>query len=68
VRLHLAGISFMDSTGLHVLLSTRRRASLLGTDFELVDPSPNVQRLLQVSGVERMLPVATESSTARAPV
>jgi anti-sigma B factor antagonist len=64
VRLDLAGISFMDSTGLHVLLSSQRRASLLGTDFGLAEPSPTVRRLLQVSGVEGLLSVASEPSTA----
>jgi anti-sigma B factor antagonist len=68
VRLHLAGVTFMDSSGLHVLLSTQRRASLLGAAFEVVDLSPPVRRLLQVSGVERILTVAAEPSTASAEV
>jgi anti-anti-sigma factor len=66
VRLHLAGVTFMDSTGLHVLLSTQRRASLLGAAFEIADLSPQVRRLLQVSGVGRMLAAAADSSPASA--
>jgi hypothetical protein len=54
VRLHLAGVTFMDSSGLHVLLATQCRASLLGTDFGVVGLSPQVRRL-QISGVARLL-------------
>ncbi len=62
VRLHLAGVTFMDSSGLHVLIASKRRAGLLGADFGVVEPSHQVRRLLQVSGLEALLMAAPEPS------
>ena len=66
IRLHLGGVSFMDSSGVHVLLASRRRADLLGADFGVVEPSPQVRRLLQISGVTKLLVAAAEPSGAAA--
>lgn len=53
VILDLAGVDFMDSSGLHLLLSTERRARLLGGALRLVAPQRNVTRVLQVTGLDR---------------
>src|SRR5688572_29906439 len=47
----LSGVTFMDSTGLEVLLATRRRAELLGGQLRLIDPCQAVLRVLEVTGV-----------------
>jgi anti-sigma B factor antagonist len=49
--LDLAGVSFMDSTGLKALLAGQRTARLLGGDLVLTAASPPVARLLQIIGV-----------------
>jgi anti-anti-sigma factor len=48
--LDLSGVSFCDASGLAVLVSTGRRAGLLGGLLRLVAPSPAVDVALQVSG------------------
>ena len=55
VRLDLAGVTFMDSSGLHVLLSSQRRARLLGSEFCVAEPSTQVRRLLEISGLAATL-------------
>jgi len=54
LRLDLAGVSFMDSTGLHALMATKRRADLAGVQLVLTRPSPTVARLLDLSGLDRV--------------
>jgi anti-anti-sigma factor len=55
VALDLGDVTFMDSSGLHVLLATTRRASLVGADLRLVRVSARVRRLLELTGTEAVL-------------
>ena len=59
LHLDLSGVSFMDSSGLLVLLAAQRRARLLGGDVVLTRTSPPVERLLDLAGV----PFSVELST-----
>jgi anti-sigma B factor antagonist len=60
VHLDLGDVTFMDSSGLHVLLATTRRASLVGAELQLVRVSPRVQRLLELTGTETVVQRAAE--------
>ena len=51
LHLDLSGVSFMDSSGLLVLLGTQRRARLLGGDLVLTRTSPSMDRLFDLAGV-----------------
>jgi anti-anti-sigma factor len=52
----LRGLSFLDSTGVHVLMRAHARAEASGRPVALlVDPGP-VQRVLEVSGALSILP------------
>jgi anti-sigma B factor antagonist len=51
IALDLSQVSFIDSTGLSVLISVKRRLEPDG-DLVLVDPSDNVTSLLQMTGLE----------------
>jgi len=51
LHLDLAGVSFMDSSGLQALLVGQRTAQLLGGDLILSGTSRQVERLLAVTGV-----------------
>lgn len=51
VRLDLSGVEFVDSSGLRVLIEAHQRAVDEGGQLTLADPSPAVQRLLEISGV-----------------
>lgn len=54
LHLDLTKVGFCDSSGLHVLLATRRRANLAGVRLT-VAPSPPVQRVLDLAGVHEIL-------------
>jgi len=60
VVVDLRELTFMDSSGVHLLLRHRRRASETGAGFAIIDGPPCVARTLQLCGahdmVARMLP------------
>jgi anti-anti-sigma factor len=62
VHLDLGDVTFMDSSGLHVLLATTRRAKLVGAELRLVRVSARVQRLLELTGTEAVLQQAASPS------
>lgn len=55
--LEMSGLSFMDSSGIAVILRAQKRMSETGGDLIVLDPPPPVMRVLAVSGVERLVPV-----------
>jgi anti-sigma B factor antagonist len=66
LHIDLSGVTFMDSTGLHVLLATRRRAALTGVQVVVTQRSRTVDRLLQVSGLAEVFAPATTDSLQHA--
>jgi anti-sigma B factor antagonist len=53
----LAGLTFVDSTGLGAIVGCWRRAARATATFELVNPSPYVLSTLQITGLDTILPV-----------
>jgi anti-anti-sigma factor len=51
--LELSRLEFIDSSGTAVLVSTQRRAGLLGCEVSLVAPQAQVSRVLQLCGLDR---------------
>lgn len=65
VVLDLAGLSFMDSTGLAAIISAVNRADLSGASFEIAQPLPaQPQRLLELTGVIARLSFTDSPSRA----
>jgi anti-anti-sigma factor len=62
ISIDLGGCSFMDSTGISVLVEAKALADARSTDFALVDPSPAVARLLEICGMSSFLGIAELSS------
>ncbi|GAA2086857.1 STAS domain-containing protein [Actinomadura alba] len=60
----LSGVSFCDACGLAVLIGTQRRATLRDIPLRLAAPSPPVARLLQLTGLDRILPIQPSPDTA----
>ena len=56
--LDLEAVSFMDSTGLALILEANARAAADATEFALARPPRQTQRLLALSGVDRAVAVA----------
>ncbi len=57
VDIDLSGVPFMDSTGLEVLLATRRRADLDGGRLRLIAPTSAVMRVIEVTGLDRLFEI-----------
>lgn len=53
VIVDLAAVTFMDSSGLRVLVSGKERGRGLGIDVVLRAPSPRVLRVLQIAGIDQ---------------
>ena len=64
----LSKVSFCDASGLAMLVNTARRASLLGGFLRLAAVSPQVGRVLELTGLHRSLaifPTVQAAATAR---
>jgi anti-anti-sigma factor len=55
LRIDLSETTFMDTTGVAVLLKARRRALELGCRLTVSSSSPAITRLLEVTGVTALL-------------
>ena len=55
LRVDLAAVGFMDTTGVAVLLKARRRALEAGCRFTVKSASPTIQRLLEITGLASLL-------------
>jgi anti-anti-sigma factor len=51
VEIDLAGVSFMDCTGLTVLVATRDAALLTGCQLRITNPQRIVRRVLELTGL-----------------
>jgi anti-anti-sigma factor len=56
VMLDLGGLTFMDSTGLRVVLVAKDLCERHGCEFQLVRGPAQVQRLFEVTGLVEQLP------------
>ena len=66
--LDLRGLSFIDSTGLHLLVALDRRAQRDGFRLTLVAPAPPMDKAIQVSGLGQALPfVAADDALGHCP-
>jgi anti-anti-sigma factor len=55
VLLDLSGVTFIDSSGLHLLLEASQSSAVSDWAFFVVQPSEVVQRLIKVTGTADML-------------
>lgn len=51
IVLDLAALEFIDSTGLSVLVRAQQRAHNSGRELGVVNPGPQVERLLNLTGL-----------------
>ncbi len=54
LRVHLAGVTFLDSTALSCLMRARERALAAGGSVVLDQASPCVVRLLELTGLDEV--------------
>ena len=55
LELDLAAVEFVDSSGLRVLIEAHQLLDQRGDTFTIVDPSPAVQRMFELSVVDNYL-------------
>ncbi len=55
--LNLENVSFVDSSGLGAILGRYRRLQQGGGRMSLVAPAPNVRRVMELSGLFKIMPV-----------
>lgn len=56
--LDLSGLSFMDSSGIAVIIRISRRMKALGGRAWIENPAKQPQRVIDASGIDRLVPVA----------
>src|SRR4051812_1634902 len=56
VRLDLSGLTFMDSTGVRVLFGAAKEADGERPKLEIVRPQGEVWRVIELTGLQRVLP------------
>ncbi|MCC9305762.1 STAS domain-containing protein [Kitasatospora sp. RB6PN24] len=57
VVVDLSGLTFSDSAGLNALLRCRGDASAAGTELVLASPPPQMRRLLEMTGADRVFTI-----------
>ena len=57
--LDLSGLSFMDSSGIAIIIRVSRRMKTLGGKAWIENPSKQSQRVIDASGIDRLVPVTT---------
>ena len=56
LTLDLGGVSFMDSTGIGVLLGRYKKLSAAGVPIFIANPSKTIDKILTLSGVYGIMP------------
>jgi len=57
VMLDLSAVTFMDSSGLGVLVNQLKEFRALGGDLTLRAPSPQTRKVLEITGLDRTIPI-----------
>ncbi len=55
IEVDMAQVSYIDSTGIGVLVGSAHKAQDSGRAFKVLDPQPNVLRILGLLGVDEVL-------------
>lgn len=56
--LNMAELSFMDSSGIAIIIKVSRRMKTLGGRTWIENPARQPQRVIDASGIDRLVPVA----------
>ena len=56
--LNMSGLSFMDSSGIAIIIKVSRRMKNLGGRTWIENPARQPQRVIDASGIDRLVPVA----------
>ena len=65
LMLDLSAIDFMDSSGLGLVLGRLRRMNDLGGKMILVNPTPRIEQILKMAGVDKLMPIVKNDDQNR---
>ena len=60
--LDLSHVSFMDSSGLGLILGRYTKSMELGINFKVQNPTPQIRRILDLAGTERLIKIESPVS------
>ena len=63
--LDLSRVCFMDSSGLGLILGRYAKAVELGIAFKVANPTPEIRRILDLAGTERLIKIETANPAAQ---
>jgi anti-anti-sigma factor len=55
IDVDMSAVTFLDSSGIGVLIAAQRAAAARGTRLMLVDPGPMIRMVLQIASLEQIL-------------
>ena len=64
--LDFSQVSFMDSSGLGLILGRFTKATELGIVFKVQNPTPQIKRILDLAGTERLIKIENNSGRRQA--
>ncbi|HEY8526930.1 MAG TPA: STAS domain-containing protein [Acidimicrobiales bacterium] len=65
ITVELDGLTFMDSTGLHVLVKAQNHLATRGSEIVLARPTPAVLRILDMAGVTSLFTIDRNAPRGR---
>ena len=60
--LDLSGLTFMDSSGLGLILGRYTKATELGIAFRVANPNKQIKKILDLAGMERIVKIETNTA------
>ncbi len=67
LAMDLSGVCFMDSAGLGLILGRYTKVTELQGEMVLLCPAPGVEKILQLAGVDRLIPILHPQNADAAP-
>ena len=64
VMIDLSEMDFLSSVGGYLFLWTAKEVLRNGGKFVLLNPSPNVEQILQLTGAKELIPILSDLDTA----
>lgn len=65
---NMADVPYMSSIGIRALLMTAKSVSKKNGKFSILGPQPNVRKVLETSGIDRLISICSDLDSAIASV
>lgn len=63
--LDFAGVTFMDSSGIELIMGRHRTMEAIGGSVIVRDPPPHIRRVIRLSGMERIAQIQIQKPSCR---